>query len=90
MREPPAVRLDPPPAIGRRFTSSRPVRVANASPNARFRLDAIADMAQDIAVDDSADAGMGQEVSTWVVRRTVIEVQHAAVISEQLEHVTWC
>ena len=66
------------------------MRVANASPNGRFRLDAIADMAQDIAVDDSADAGIGQDVSTWVVRRTVIEVEQAAVINEQLEHTTWC
>ncbi|MBI2706299.1 MAG: hypothetical protein HYX32_13545 [Actinobacteria bacterium] len=90
MRELPAVRLDPPPATGRRFTSSRPVRVASASPNGRLRLDAIAAMAQDVAGDDSADAGLGQEATAWVVRRTVIEVEQPAVFTEQLEVMTWC
>jgi acyl-ACP thioesterase len=88
--EPPAVRLEPWSGVGRRYTARRLVRVANASPNGRLRLDAIADMAQDIAGDDSRDAAVGDDSSAWVVRRTLIEVTRPAVYGEELELATWC
>jgi acyl-ACP thioesterase len=98
VREPPADRLVPRPERGRTFSATRPVRVSQVSPNGRLRLDAIADVVQDVAGDDSEDlrrqttVGPGSDLSSraWVIRRSVIEVVAPAVFREELELTTWC
>jgi acyl-ACP thioesterase len=81
--------LVPPPTEGRRFTSSRRVRLGDASPAGRLRLDALVRYAQDIARDDSRDADL-RDADAWVVRRTVVEVSRFPVYDEELRLTTWC
>src|SRR6478672_9106154 len=81
--------LIPVPVRGRRFVGHRTVRLADASPAGRLRLDAVARHLQDVADDDARDAGLGQD-GTWVVRRTVVEVHRAPVFREALELTTFC
>lgn len=88
MREAPAHRIDPEPASGRVFAASRVVRVAGASPGGRLRLDAVADLVQDVAGDDLLDAGIGG--SAWVVRRAVIVQEVPGAFGERLALRTWC
>jgi acyl-ACP thioesterase len=76
------------PVSGRMFGGSRRVRLGDCSPGGRLRLDAIARYLQDLSDDDTRDAGLGQ--MTWVVRRTVIDVNRFPVYLEPLEMVTWC
>ena len=77
----------PLPALGRRFTGSRPVRLGDVEPSGRLRLDATARYLQDVASDDAADAGLA---SGWVARRTLIDVLRPAVLGERLELTTFC
>ena len=67
-------------------------RLGDVDDRARLRLDAIARYLQDIATDDTAstdldDNGKG---SSWVVRRTLVEVRQAARLDEGLELATFC
>ena len=78
-----------PPAVGRVFRTSRPVRFGDTSPRGRVRLDALARYHQDIAADDTADAGI-DDPHPWVVRRAVVEVHVPAVGGEVLDLGTWC
>ena len=64
----------PLPDVGRRFSPCRRVRLGDASPGGRLRLDAVARYLQDVANDDAEDAGLANPAS-WVVRRTTIEVR---------------
>ena len=80
--------LIPVPVGGRRFVGRRTVRLADASPGGRLRLDAVARQLQDVADDDAGDAGLGG--SSWVVRRTTIEVRRPPVLREPLELTTFC
>ena len=73
---------------GRRYTSSRRVRLGDVSPKGRLRLDAVARYLQDIAGDDGHDA-IGPEADPWVVRRTAIAVERFPVLREQLTITTW-
>jgi acyl-ACP thioesterase len=79
----------PPPQKGRRFTSSRPVRLGDVDPSAGLRLDATARYLQDVASDDAADCGLDESLG-WVVRRSLIDVQKAAVLDEVVELTTYC
>jgi acyl-ACP thioesterase len=98
VREAPADRLVPRPIRGRTFAARRPVRGSQVSPGGRLRLDAIADMLQDLSGDDSDDlqaattVGPGSDLSSqaWVVRRTTIEVRSPATFREVLDMTTWC
>ena len=69
--------------------TQRRVRIADVDPSARCRLDAIARYVQDIARDDSDDAGFGDSMG-WVVRRTMIEVRQAPRFEERMKLATWC
>lgn len=77
------------PAAGRRFTARRRVRLGDAAPAGRLRLDAVARYLQDVADDDATDAGLGRRLA-WVVRRTIVEVRRFPVLREQLELTTVC
>ncbi len=77
------------PAEGRLFTRERRVRLGDASPAGRLRLDAVMRYAQDLARDDSRDADL-EFADAWVVRRTSIEVANFPVYDEALTLTTWC
>jgi acyl-ACP thioesterase len=79
-----------PAAEGRRFQASRPVRLADAGPSGRLRLDALARHLQDVASDDSADAGWEDGRLTWVVRRAAVATAGWPRYRERLAYTTFC
>lgn len=81
--------LVPAPAEGRIYEASRRVRLGDASPGGRLRLDACARYLQDIANDDSRDAG-SPNPTAWVARRTVVSVEHFPEYLDLLALRTWC
>jgi acyl-ACP thioesterase len=81
--------LVPPPRSGRCFRSTRRVRLADADPERRLRLDALARLLQDLGNDDMADAGLDPS-SPWVARRTVMEARRWPRLGERLVLETWC
>jgi acyl-ACP thioesterase len=79
-----------PPRGGRRYTSSRRVRLADVLASGPARLDAIARYLQDIASDDGREAAVDADLGlAWVVRRTVLELRRRPNVGEQLDLVTW-
>lgn len=74
---------------GRSFSAGRIVRLGDADPDGELRLDAIARYLQDIAGDDALDAALPNALG-WVVRRTMIRIDHAAQVNEQLHLTTFC
>jgi acyl-ACP thioesterase len=81
--------LVPVPATGRVFERGRRVRLGDASPAGRLRLDALARYLQDVSNDDTRDAGLPDEL-TWVVRRIVVAVDHFPHFGEELTLRTFC
>jgi acyl-ACP thioesterase len=65
------------------------VRLADADPRQRLRLDALARLLQDLGNDDMADAGLDPS-SPWVARRTVVEAPRWPRLGERLVLETWC
>ncbi|HEX2850838.1 MAG TPA: acyl-ACP thioesterase domain-containing protein, partial [Acidimicrobiales bacterium] len=65
--------VDPAPRA-RTVTRGRRVRLGDAGIDGRLRLDALARYLQDVASDDSRDAGFEGTGGVWVVRRTVLQV----------------
>jgi acyl-ACP thioesterase len=82
--------LVPLPDRGRVFRTGRRVRLADADPSARLRLDACARYLQDCGNDDTADSGIDDEAVTWVVRRAVIDVHSPPRWGEWVAEATWC
>jgi acyl-ACP thioesterase len=82
--------LVPLPAEGRVFRSGRRVRLADADPTGRLRLDACARYLQDIGNDDTADSGIDDGATTWVVRRAVVDVHVTPRWREWIDLATWC
>lgn len=96
-RSPPAVmhtaRVNtslPPPAIGRTHRDARRVRLADMDVDGRVRLDAIARLLQDIAIDDVQETGWGAPEHLWFVRRMRVDVVAPLVADRRIELVTWC
>lgn len=89
MRENPADRLVPVPAVGRVYGDTRRARLGDVTPDNRLRLDALARFLQDLSSDDTVDAAFDNDMA-WVVRRTLIEVAQTAVFREQLDLRTFC
>ena len=85
----PDVELVGEPLEGRVFERGRSVRLGDASPGGRLRLDALARYLQDVSNDDTRDAAMADDV-TWVVRRIVVEVEQFPLLGEQLWLRTFC
>lgn len=82
--------LVPVPAQGRVFRKGRRVRLADADPTGRLRLDSCARYLQDIGNDDTADSDIDDDAVTWVVRRAVIDVHRPPHWREWLDMATWC
>jgi acyl-ACP thioesterase len=80
--------LVPLPEIGRRFTTGRKVRLGDAAIDGRLRLDALARMLQDVANDDARDA-LGDDASSWVVRRMFVDVRVWPRFGEALAFTTF-
>jgi acyl-ACP thioesterase len=79
----------PLPEVGRRFGATRRVRLGDASPGGRLRLDAMARYLQDVANDDAHDSGIANP-GGWVVRRTTIDVRTEVAFRELVEVTTFC
>jgi len=77
------------PGTGRQFTARRRVRLGDATPNGRLRLDAVARYLQDVANDDTRDADWS-DPHWWVVRRTVIDVHQFPEYMQEIDLTTWC
>lgn len=66
------------------------MRLGDVLPSGLARLDAIARYLQDIASDDSRDAGIDADLGlAWVVRKTVVEFMRRPSLGEALELVSW-
>ena len=81
--------LVPLPAKGRTFTREREVRLGDAAPSGRLRLDALARYLQDVANDDAREA-IGSDADAWVVRRTVVEMGAWPRLAERVTLTTFC
>jgi acyl-ACP thioesterase len=77
------------PGSGRQFTARRRVRLGDATPNGRLRLDAVARYLQDVSNDDTRDADWS-DPHWWVVRRTVIDVHTFPEYMQEIDLTTWC
>jgi acyl-ACP thioesterase len=81
--------LPPVPTTGRVYSGERRVRLGDASPAGRLRLDALVRYLQDVSNDDTRDAAMA-DAMTWVVRRIVLRVDAFPVFDEGLVLRTFC
>ena len=86
--------LVPLPERGRIYRARRRVRLGDAAPSQRLRLDACLRYLQDIGNDDTEDSGLDERVGlgagVWVVRRAVVEVVRPPRWGEWLDLATWC
>ncbi|MCU1343980.1 MAG: hypothetical protein JWL70_246 [Acidimicrobiia bacterium] len=81
--------LVPLPQQGRTFGHRRRVRLGDVAPSGRIRFDALARFLQDVSFDDTSDAGLDPRLG-WVVRRTVMEVEHWPRYGEMVDVTTFC
>jgi acyl-ACP thioesterase len=79
----------PVPARGRTFRAARRVRLADADPSGRLRLDALARFLQDVGNDDIADAG-GDVEEPWVARRSTVVAPVWPRLGEMVTVTTFC
>lgn len=80
----------PRPAGARAFTSTRRIRLADVDVAGRVRLDALARLLQDAAIDDVAETGWGAPEHLWFVRRMRIDVVAPLLADRTVELETWC
>ena len=74
---------------GRRFTGERPVRLGDVDTSGQLRFDAIGRYLQDVASDDAMEAALPNAMG-WVVRRTMIRIEHPCTLNERVELTTFC
>jgi acyl-ACP thioesterase len=80
----------PVPTAGRTFSAQRRVGLADRDRYGRVRLDAIARILQDVAIDDVQETGWGLPSHLWFVRRIRIDVLQPFLDDREIELVTWC
>ncbi|MEO6627235.1 MAG: acyl-ACP thioesterase domain-containing protein [Aquihabitans sp.] len=78
----------PVPTVGRTFTVARRVRWGDTDPAGRLRLDALARYLQDVANDDTRDAGH-DPFEPWLVRRTSLVLGEPFVLGELVSLTTF-
>ena len=71
----------PVPTVGRTFTVKRRVRWGDTDVAGRLRIDALARYLQDVANDDTRDAGH-DPLEPWLVRRTSLVLGQPFVLGE--------
>ncbi len=76
------------PSSGRTFTVRRRVRWGDTDVTGRLRLDSTARYLQDVANDDTRDAGH-DPYAPWVVRRTSLVVEQPVRIGEMVDVTTF-
>ena len=81
--------LVPEPDRGRRYRTTRRVRLGDAGADGRLRLDALARLLQDMGTDDFADAGL-DPASPFVARRMLVEAAAWPTLGQRLAFTTWC
>ena len=81
--------LVPEPPSGRVYRGERRVRLGDADPSGRLRFDACARYLHDVSNDDTRDSGLIDDGS-WVVRRTVLDVDVPPRFLERVSLATWC
>lgn len=84
----PDLEFVPLPSVGRRYSATRRVRWGDTDPRRRLRLDATARYLQDVANDDTRDAGH-DPMAPWVVRRTALAVVAAPQLGELVDLTTF-
>lgn len=77
------------PDEGRCYTAERRVRLGDATPDGRCRLDALAHYLQDVAEDDAAEAGLPDSIG-WVLRSTRMVVHRFPRRGEAMALATYC
>lgn len=77
------------PESGRRFSTTRKVRLGDTTPKGRLRLDAVARYLQDVANDDARDAALPNAM-WWILRRTKIVVHQPCAFDDVVTLTTWC
>lgn len=80
----------PVPASGRTFSATRRIGLADLDRTGRVRLDAIARLLQDVAIDDVQETGWGTPSHLWFVRRIRIDVRTPFLADGELALTTWC
>jgi acyl-ACP thioesterase len=80
----------PPPPTGRTFSASRRIGLADLDPQGRVRLDALARLLQDVAIDDVQETGWGTPEHLWFVRRIRIDVREPFLEDRAVDLTTWC
>ena len=85
----PATELLPATDRGRRFSTSRIVRLGDVDARGLSRFDAIARFLQDVASDDALTARLPNAMG-WIVRRTMIRVDAPCHLNETIELTTFC
>jgi acyl-ACP thioesterase len=78
------------PDAGRCFEGTRTIRLGDVNPEGRLRLDALARHLQDIATDDTRDAGVDDPRTTWVVRRAAVVAERWPRYLERVTLSTFC
>jgi acyl-ACP thioesterase len=77
------------PNSGRVFMGQRRVRLGDADPLGRLRLDSVARYLQDVASEDVFETGWGSPDHFWLVRRTLIQQLQSISFEEMVELTTW-
>lgn len=75
---------------GRCFEGTRTIRLGDVDPTGRLRLDALARHLQDVATDDTRDAGVDDARTTWVVRRAAVRAERWPRYLERVTLSTFC
>jgi acyl-ACP thioesterase len=78
------------PSAARTFTARRRVRLSDMDSAGRVRLDAVARLLQDSAIDDVQETGWGTPEHLWFVRRIQVDVVSPLLRDRAVEIVTWC
>jgi acyl-ACP thioesterase len=80
----------PLPRQGRTFSARRRIRLSDMDANGRLRLDAVARVLQDTAIEDVSETGWGLPDHLWFVRSIRIDVLESFVGDTEVELTTWC
>jgi len=78
-----------PPPGARAFTARRRVRLSDMDAAGRVRLDAVARVLQDAAIDDAQETGWGTPEHLWVIRSILVDVVAPLLRDRELELRTW-